>query len=411
MVHRLSVSQLLHDVPQWFKNKRYVAFGNKRGGAALIVIIFGIYVFRQKSETFRIGLGKLHSSNVTRLIQFTLYSIRYHLPLILNDLLIFTNILLSKHEIHNEKPSKLLVKLILFSILNILICFVFHYSQKFFFPINGIFLFEKIVEKPKNNQLFQHLYDIDNLLDYHLNYIPYLKNEIWSFLNDPNEIEIDFNSPQKTKENVLSYNNNKKKNTDNNNNNDLTTIRGVNMKEFIVLQQYVSKLKYWIKKEEEKFNFFKEFFLSRYSKIVQSMFSLLRVMYDTTDDEQNTEAKLMVVAFWGIIQICKHLIGRIIIPMIWYFIILKRIKGHHKGNKVNIAKENVRNLNNGVNINLQYLFQRYKNYVIAREPIVLIWLIWFAIIKLYNKLMIFQVLKLTQLSNFVDNVMKFCFAT
>ena len=78
---------------------------------------------------------------------------------------------------------------------------------------------------------------------------------------------------------------------------------------------------------------------------------------------------------------------RIIVPLLYYFVLRKN------GNN-NISNNN----------NFKKLFQSYMNFVIAREPVILVFLIWFGMVKLYNQLMPIKLLKMSRLSNIFDNI-------
>ena len=295
MSEKEASTQLLNLLKQFFKkHEENIKSASKRVSFSLIVIACGVYIIRKKSESVRIYLDKFHRNNITWLIQFKLYSIRFHLPLILNDLFILFQIISNTSKINNKNKNntklqitinKFLFKLIILSLLNILFCYLFNLIRSILYPINGIKLFEKIVQKPIDSKLLKHITDIDNLLDKRLEYIPYLKNEIWTFLIDNDEIDLNSNiiinnnhnnnnnnisdSSQMQRRNIiakrLSITKNKrfyqksihtkqllfKRINKQEKEKEKETIRGVNMKEFLIAQRYILELKFWIKKKRK----------------------------------------------------------------------------------------------------------------------------------------------------------------
>lgn len=151
----------------------------------------------RRFKTLRIHFKNANNWNYTNFIKLCIYLYKYHLPILLNDMLIL--ILLHRrpsYKILNGKHPKQM----LFHYGFIILC---RSILRSLYQPNSSALFEKLIENPINRELNDRITAINDLLDCQLSHTPFLKDVVWEYVGIPMD-NIDVDELVQTKEYVKS---------------------------------------------------------------------------------------------------------------------------------------------------------------------------------------------------------------
>ena len=256
----------------------------RKNGLSLCVgcLAFGGYVAHEKSVTVRhLISNRLKHESITKCICGYAYFVRYHVPFVVSDILILSECIKRSKEFPRA-PKR---KLITFGAINIAICIIAHLIQLRAFPIKSIHIFNKLIATKTLHRIEPFISEIDDLLDYNLDYVPPLKKIIWSFLIDVDIEELTINNYNinscgqaiftESDKLVNKYNSN---------------IKGIETKEIIFVKQHIQQLKRFVRLFDydwlnSRDFFFEKWFWLNYKSLINDIKYILQIQ--NTKDANN----------------------------------------------------------------------------------------------------------------------------
>ena len=242
------------------------------------VICIGLVRSSRRFKTLRIHLKNANNWNFTNILKLTIYCYNYHLPIVLDDLLIL--ILLHQKPYHIVLDGKRRQMLLHYGF--IILC---HYILRGLYRPNSSELFERFIEKPINLRLNDQITAINDLLDEQLSHTPFLKDVVWEFVGFPmDNIDVD---------------------------------------ELIQTKRYVESLKklHINTERDRRFDFLKEMLYRKYYRILKSIYSFnARYLQRDPDffDIDHNESRFSWLVWWSGLRIFVHLFPRMIAPVLFY---------------------------------------------------------------------------------------------